>query len=74
MNVRRFKAVRSFQACRSRAATNDFDSTAPLVAFWILISGARGRRCAILGTITRDGNRIHWDNGTYWIRDRLYTQ
>jgi hypothetical protein len=28
----------------------------------------------INGTITRDGNRINWDNGTYWIRYRLYTQ
>jgi hypothetical protein len=28
----------------------------------------------INGTISRDGNRINWDNGTYWIRYRLYTQ
>jgi hypothetical protein len=28
----------------------------------------------ISGTVTRDGNRINWDNGTYWIRYRLYTQ
>jgi len=26
------------------------------------------------GVISRDGNRINWDNGTYWIRYRLYTQ
>jgi hypothetical protein len=26
------------------------------------------------GTITPDGNRINWDNGTFWIRYRLYTQ
>lgn len=26
----------------------------------------------IRGTISRDGNRINWDNGTYWIRSRLY--
>ena len=25
----------------------------------------------IQGTISRDGNRIDWDNGTYWIRFRL---
>jgi hypothetical protein len=24
--------------------------------------------------LTSDGNRINWDNGTYWIRYRLYTQ
>ncbi len=28
----------------------------------------------INGSITSDGNRINWDNGTYWIRYRLYTQ
>jgi hypothetical protein len=28
----------------------------------------------IHGTLSRDGNRINWDNGTYWIRYRLYTQ
>ncbi|HEX4019899.1 MAG TPA: hypothetical protein VHX63_02040 [Acidobacteriaceae bacterium] len=26
------------------------------------------------GTITNNGNRINWDNGTYWIRNVLYTQ
>jgi hypothetical protein len=28
----------------------------------------------ITGTISRDGNRIDWSNGTYWIRYRLYGQ
>jgi hypothetical protein len=28
----------------------------------------------IHGTVSKDGNRINWDNGTYWIRYRLYTQ
>ena len=28
----------------------------------------------IHGTISRDGTRINWDNGTYWVRYRLYTQ
>jgi hypothetical protein len=28
----------------------------------------------ISGTVSRDGNRIDWSNGTYWIRYRLYTQ
>jgi hypothetical protein len=28
----------------------------------------------IHGTLSRDGNRINWDNGTYWVRYRLYTQ
>jgi hypothetical protein len=26
----------------------------------------------INGTLSRDGNTINWDNGTYWIRYRLY--
>jgi hypothetical protein len=26
------------------------------------------------GDISRDGNRINWNNGTYWIRYRLYNQ
>ena len=28
----------------------------------------------ISGTVSRDGNRINWSNGTYWIRYRLYGQ
>lgn len=28
----------------------------------------------ITGTVSRDGNRINWSNGTYWIRYRLYGQ
>lgn len=26
----------------------------------------------IAGTVTANGNRINWDNGTYWTRYRLY--
>lgn len=28
----------------------------------------------IQGRISRDGNRIDWDNGTYWVRDVLYSR
>jgi hypothetical protein len=38
---------------------------------WGISTNWQGTR--ITGTITRDGNRINWDNGTYWIRYRLYT-
>jgi hypothetical protein len=24
------------------------------------------------GTVSTNGNRINWDNGTYWIRFRVY--
>jgi hypothetical protein len=27
----------------------------------------------IQGRISRDGNRIDWDNGTYWVRDAVYS-
>jgi hypothetical protein len=39
---------------------------------WRVSTNWQGTR--INGTVTRDGNRINWDNGTYWIRYRLYTQ
>jgi hypothetical protein len=39
---------------------------------WNISTNWQGTR--INGTISRDGNRINWDNGTYWIRYRLYTQ
>jgi hypothetical protein len=28
----------------------------------------------INGHLSRDGNRIDWSNGTYWVRDVVYTQ
>jgi hypothetical protein len=28
---------------------------------------------SIVGTVTADGNRINWDNGTYWMRIRVYS-
>ena len=39
---------------------------------WAITTNWQGSQ--IRGTVTRDGNRINWDNGTYWIRYRLYTQ
>ena len=27
---------------------------------------------SIGGTVTANGNRINWDNGTYWTRFRVY--
>jgi hypothetical protein len=27
---------------------------------------------AIGGTVSTNGNRINWDNGTYWTRFRVY--
>jgi hypothetical protein len=28
---------------------------------------------SIVGTVTADGNRINWDNGTFWTRIRVYS-
>jgi hypothetical protein len=39
---------------------------------WNVSTNWQGTR--ISGTISRDGNRIDWSNGTYWIRYRLYGQ
>jgi hypothetical protein len=47
-------------------ATGSFNGRGQVSTNW---SGTR-----INGTVSRDGNRIDWSNGTYWIRYRLYTQ
>jgi hypothetical protein len=39
---------------------------------WKVSTNWQGTR--IGGTISSDGNRIDWSNGTYWIRYRLYGQ
>jgi hypothetical protein len=39
---------------------------------WGVRTNWQGTR--ITGTISKDGTRIDWSNGTYWIRDRLYGQ
>ena len=47
-------------------------ATGSFTGRWRVSTNWQGTR--INGTVTRDGNRINWDNGTYWIRYRLYTQ
>ena len=47
-------------------ATGSFDGRRSVSTNW---AGTR-----ISGTVSADGNRIDWSNGTYWIRYRLYTQ
>jgi hypothetical protein len=39
---------------------------------WTVRTNWQGTR--ITGTISKDGSRIDWSNGTYWIRYRLYGQ
>jgi hypothetical protein len=38
---------------------------------WSVTTNWQGTR--ISGTISKDGTRIDWSNGTYWIRYRLYS-
>jgi hypothetical protein len=45
-------------------ATGSFNGRSHLSTNW--------QGTMIGGTLSRDGNRINWDNGTYWIRYRLY--
>ena len=45
-------------------ATGSFDGRRQITTNW---SGKR-----ITGSVSKDGNRIDWSNGTYWIRYKLY--
>ena len=45
-------------------AAGSFDGRRQITTNW---SGTR-----ITGSVSKDGNRIDWSNGTYWIRYRLY--
>jgi hypothetical protein len=47
-------------------------ATGSLNGKWGVTTNWQGTR--ITGTISRDGMRIDWSNGTYWIRYRLYGQ
>jgi hypothetical protein len=39
---------------------------------WTVRTNWQGTR--ITGTVSKDGTRIDWSNGTYWVRYRLYGQ
>jgi hypothetical protein len=47
-------------------------ATGSLNGKWGVTTNWQGTK--ITGTISRDGTRIDWSNGTYWIRYRLYGQ
>jgi hypothetical protein len=47
-------------------------ATGSLNGKWGVTTNWQGTR--ISGTISKDGTRIDWSNGTYWIRYRLYGQ
>ena len=47
-----------------KAGSGNFDDGRHITTNW---SGN-----TIQGRIRQHGNRIDWDNGTYWIKSRLY--
>lgn len=56
----------SLQNESGQSATGSFTDRHNIVTNW--------QGTTIRGRISQHGNRIDWDNGTYWTRDRLYTQ
>ena len=65
-SIQQHKGNLTLQNESGQRATGSFSSTRRITTNW------QGTK--ITGSITSDGNRINWDNGTYWIRYRLYTQ
>jgi hypothetical protein len=61
-----FGRIMSYKSESGQRATGSFHGK------WDISTNWQGTR--INGTVTRDGDGINWDNGTYWIRLRLYTQ
>lgn len=65
-NIQQHHRSLTLQNESGQSANGNFTGRDQIVTNW---SGT-----IIRGSISRNGNRIDWDNGTYWIRDRLYTQ
>ncbi len=65
-SIQQHKGNLTLQNEVGQRATGSFSTSRKISTNW------QGTR--ITGSITSDGNRINWDNGTYWIRYRLYTQ
>jgi len=63
-SIQQHRNVLNFQNETGDRATGSFDGKNHLSTNW------GGNQ--IGGSISRDGNRINWDNGTYWIRYRVY--
>jgi hypothetical protein len=63
-SILQHRGVLSLQNQQGEQATGSLDSREHISANW---SGKR-----IGGTISDGGNRIDWDNGTYWLRYRVY--
>jgi len=65
-SIQQHKGNLTLQNENGQRATGSFNGKYNVTTNW------QGNR--INGTVSRDGNRINWDNGTYWVRYRLYTQ
>ncbi len=63
-SIQQHRNVLNLQNEQGARATGSFDSKRHVSTNW---SGTQ-----IGGTISSDGSRIDWDNGTYWIRYRVY--
>src|SRR5215813_13094685 len=62
-SIQQHRNVLNFQNETGDRATGSFDSKFHLSTNW---SGTK-----IGGTVSKDGDRINWDNGTYWVRYRV---
>jgi len=63
-SIQQHRGVLNLQNESGARATGSFDGKRHLSTNW---SGIK-----IGGTVSSDGNRIDWDNGTYWVRYRVY--
>jgi hypothetical protein len=63
-SIQQHRNVLNLQNEQGVRATGSFDSRRHITTNW---SGNQ-----IAGTISPNGNRIDWSNGTYWIRYRVY--
>jgi hypothetical protein len=63
-SIQQHRGVLNLQNESGARATGSFDGKRHITTNW---SGTQ-----IGGNISSNGNRIDWDNGTYWIRYRVY--
>lgn len=65
-SIQQHRNVLNLQNESGQRATGSLDGKRHLTTNW---SGS-----TIGGTVSANGNRIDWDNGTYWVRYRVYGQ
>ncbi|MGH8113369.1 MAG: hypothetical protein ACREPL_15865, partial [Rhodanobacteraceae bacterium] len=65
-SIRQRRGSLALQNEAGQTANGDFVGRRAITTNW--------NGTVVQGTISRDGNRIDWSNGTYWTRDVVYTQ